>query len=418
MFALVDCNNFYISCERVFNPKLRNVPVLILSNNDGCIIARSNEVRDLGIKMGQPYFEVKNICKINQVRVLSSNYALYGDMSRRVMSILKQSCALVEIYSIDEAFVSLNIFDETSIQDFALDLYKKILRYTGIPVSIGVGNTKTQAKLANYIAKREINNCYFNLTNNLYWYKLLKVSEVWGIGRNLFEQLSKIGVNTVYDLSILDPFIMRKKFNVMIMRTILELNGQTCLPLGESTQKKSIISSRSFENNQTEFAPVFEALACFCGRASEKLREQKLVAGRVSVFLRTNMYQKNLIQRSASKEIKLIMPTNDVRVITHWAKKCLMEIFKAGYNYKKVGVCLDDLSDVNAMQMDLFLQENFEKRQSSTRLMEVLDNINKKYGIGTLKTAAEGLQKRFAGGKEYCSPAYTTSWLDLPKVKL
>lgn len=416
MFALLDCNNFYVSCERVFAPDLRDVPVMVLSNNDGCIIARSNEVRALGIKMGQAYFEVKDLCRRHKVRVFSSNFALYGDMSRRVMSIIEASWLDTEIYSIDEAFLDFTSLESSKIYDFCLNLQRKIWRYTGIPVSVGIGSTKTRAKLANHIAKRELQTPVFNIENANYWLQRIDVGEVWGVGRKIFKKLQNLGIENAYDLSIADPAVMRRKFNVMLMRTILELQGQSCLPLAEVAPQKGVMSSRSFAKTHTDFAPISESLASFCALASAKLRKQNLVATRVSVFLRTSSYRQDLPQHNVSTDIQLIHPSNDVRLIVDAAKQCLRALFRPGYHYKKVGVYLDDLRSNQAMQMDLFAPVDVNQHSRDENLMQIFDQINKKYGTGTLKIAAEGLERPWATKRDLCSPAYTTRWSELPVV--
>lgn len=417
MFALLDCNNFYVSCERVFAPGLRDVPVLVLSNNDGCVIARSNEVRALGIKMGQPFFEVKGLCRRHKVRVFSSNYALYGDMSRRVMSILEESWPEIEIYSIDEAFLDFSSMDTDKIYEFCHNLQRKLWRYTGIPVSVGIGSSKTRAKLANHIAKRELKQAVFNLEEAPYWLHRIAVNEVWGIGRKLSVSLENIGISTAYDLASLDPFVMRRKFNLNVMRTILELQGQSCIPLAEAASQKGVMSSRSFAKPQTEFGVISQALASFAGRASEKLRKQGLVASRLSVFLRTNPHRKDLAQHNVNTDMQLIYPSNDPRVIALFAKQCLRKLFRDGYEYKKVGIYLEDLRPAGAVQIDLFTNDNPDKRIQDTKLMQTFDRVNGKYGPGTIKLAAEGLSRPWASSRKLCSKAYTTRWSELPVVR-
>lgn len=417
MYALLDCNNFYVSCERVFDPGLRNVPVMVLSNNDGCVIARSNEVRALGIKMGQPFFEVKDLCRRHKIRVFSSNYSLYGDMSRRVMSILEEAWPEVEIYSIDEAFLDFSSMDTDRIYAFCHSLQRKLWRYTGIPVSVGIGSSKTRAKLANHIAKRELKQVVFNLEDAPYWLHRVDVSEVWGIGRKLSTKLESMGVNTAYDLASLEPFVMRRKFNLNVMRTILELQGQSCIPLTEAATQKGVMSSRSFAKLQTEFSVIAQALASFAARASEKLRKQGLVAARLSVFLRTTPHRKDLPQHNVNTDMQLIYPSNDTRVIALFAKQCLRKLFRKGYEYKKVGIYLDDLRPIDAVQMDLFALDDLDKRKLDTKLMQTVERVNGKYGPGTLKIAAEVVQRPWAINSKLCSQAYTSRWSELVTVK-
>lgn len=419
MYGLLDVNNFYASCERVFNPKLQSVPVIVLSNNDGCVIARSNEARALGLKMGQPFFEIKRLCVAKRVKVFSSNYTLYGDMSRRVMSIIEQEWPEIEIYSIDEAFIHFKGLRHNHIEKLGRTLHQKIMQYTGLPVSVGVGQTKTLAKLANHIAKREKGESYFDISSNLeYWLQKITLDEVWGIGRRLHKHLNSMGLMTVADLKNSNPTVMRKKFSLMVMRTVLELQGHSCLPLEEISPKKGIMSSKSFGKPQTEFLPIANALANFCARSTEKLRRQKSVAGRVSVFIRTNPFKNEMPQYNNGCDIKLTHPTSDVRVITHWAINCLKQIYKSGYAYKKVGVYLDDLQSELLIQDDLFCEINEDAFEQSKSLMGVFDSINQKYGRGTIQTAAEGFQNAWKMKQQLRSPRYTTSWSELLTVKI
>lgn len=419
MYGLLDVNNFYASCERVFNPNLKSVPVIVLSNNDGCVIARSNEARALGLKMGQPFFEVKRFCVANGVKVYSSNYALYGDMSRRVMTIIEQEWPEVEVYSIDEAFIHFKGLSAGNIESLGRSLHQKILQYTGLPVSVGVGKTKTLAKLANHIAKRELATPYFDISaNTQYWLNKITVDEVWGIGRRLHRHLNNMGIETVAQLKDCNAHVMRKRFNLMVMRTVLELQGHSCLKLEEVAAKKGIMSSKSFGKMQTEYTPIANALANFCARSTEKLRRQDSTAGRVSIFIRTNPFKKDLAQYSVSSDVNLIHPTNDVRTITHWALVCLKQIFKEGYAYKKVGVYLDNLKPASTIQNDLFCEIDEESLKKSQALMRVFDSINTKYGRGTMQTAAEGFQNSWRMQQNLRSTSYTTSWSELLTVKI
>lgn len=418
MFAIVDCNNFYASCERLFQPALRNKPVLVLSNNDGCVIARSNEAKELGIKMGVPYFEVKALCQQHQVQVFSSNYTFYGDMSRRVMSVIENSWPEVEIYSIDEAFLDLSSLPKVEIDTFCGELQKKIIRHVGIPVSIGIGPTKTLAKLANYIAKRELKIPVFNIDRQRSWLARVAVSEVWGVGRQLDKKLIEQGVYTAQDLADMDLQHVKKCFNVVLQRTVLELRGIPCAGLQEPEPRKSIISSKSFGRMQTTYASLAQAISSHCARACEKLRSQGLVVRHLSVFVMTNRFRLDLPQYQQSIGFKLITATDDLRYLTRCAKLCLRKIFRDGFHYQKVGVYLEDLVDKNCIQMDLFHQPSSEELAHAERLMSILDAVNHKFGRHTLRLAAEGHVQPWAMRAELRSPSYTTNWAELPVAKI
>ena len=288
MFALVDCNNFYASCERLFRPDLLNKPIIVLSGNDGCVIARSNEAKALGIIMGEPYFKVKALCKQHQVHVFSSNFALYGDLSHRVMATIEQEWPHVELYSIDEAFLDLSSIPAHLHDSFCTALQKKILKNTGIPTSIGIGQTKTLAKIANHMCKKIMKTAIFNINGQQDWLKKIAIHEVWGVGRKSSKKLVDVGIHTAFDLSVTNIQILKKRFNIMMMRIALELRGIPCGDLGRDEVRQSILSSKSFGSLQTKYACVAEALSSHCARAVEKLREQHSLVKRMSVFVRTN----------------------------------------------------------------------------------------------------------------------------------
>jgi DNA polymerase V len=419
MFALIDCNNFYASCERLFRPDLREKAVIILSNNDGCIIARSNEAKDLGIAMGEPYFKIKALCKQHQVVVFSSNYTLYGDLSHRVMSTIEQAWPHIEIYSIDEAFLDLTTLPEALRESFCLDLQKKILKETGIPTSIGIGQTKTLAKIANFLCKKVLKIPVFDVsTQREHWLKQIAVGDVWGIGRQWSKKLINRGINTAYDLSATNAHMIKKQFNVVMMRTAMELQGIPCGGLEDAAPKQSIMSSKSFGEMQTQFSSVSQSLSSHCARAVEKLRQQKLVAQRIYVFVHTNRFREDLAQHFQSIEVNFINPTDDLRIITKFAKKCLRQIFKSGYYYKKAGVCLEDLIPKDPRQLDMFHQPSDETLEKTEQLMSLFDSINKKFGRQTIRLAAEGYSKPWAMRAQLKSPAYTTRWSDLPHAIL
>lgn len=416
MFALVDCNNFYASCERLFRPDLQNKPIVVLSNNDGCVIARSNEAKDLGIAMGEPFFKIKDLVRQKKVQVFSSNFALYGDLSQRVMSVIESHWPIVEIYSVDEAFLDLRSLSEKRIEPFCNELQKTILQWTGIPTSIGIGPTKTLAKAANFVCKKKLKIPVFDISKQRRWLSQLDVGDVWGIGWRWQKQLHAQGIRTAQDLANANPFVIRKQFNVIMERTALELQGIICNELSVEEPKKSILSSKSFGNMQTDLASIEQALSSHCARASANAREQGSLANRITVFLRSNKHRQDLKQYMNSISCKLIRPSSDVRVITEIAKLGLAEIFREGIFYKKVGVILEDLISEEVCQFDLFAHQDETQLQRDKQLMNVFDQINSRYGKRTIKLAAEGYSNTWKMRRELCSPCYTTRWHELLAV--
>lgn len=419
VFALIDCNNFYASCERLFRPDLGTAPIVVLSNNDGCCIARSNEAKALGIAMGEPYFKIKALCQQNKVGVFSSNYTLYGNLSHRVMCTIEEAWPEIEIYSIDEAFLDLSALPSEQHEVFCQDLQKKILKHTGIPTSIGIGATKTLAKAANHLAKKNYNIPVFAL--HLKDERLLRqivVGDVWGVGRQWATKLSLRGIRTAYDLAAANPQLLKKEFNVVLMRTAMELQGIACSGLEEAGLKQNILSSKSFGKMQTEYSLIAQSLSCHCARAVEDLRRQQLLCQRLEVFVHTNRFRSDLAQRAPAIEVRLVNPTDDLRIITKVAKRCLKRVFKEGYYYKKTGVCLKDLILKDGYQLDLFHQPSEEQLYRREQLMNVFDRINQKYGQSTLRLAAEGYSKPWAMLAELKSPAYTTQWSELPQARV
>lgn len=417
MFALIDCNNFYASCERLFRPDLINKPIVVLSNNDGCVIARSNESKALGIAMGEPFFKIKALCKQHAIHAFSSNYTLYGDLSHRVMMTIEESWPHLEVYSIDEAFLDLSTMPCYQLESFCIALQKKILKDTGIPTSIGVGKTKTLAKAANHLCKRVLKVPVYCLSQPSVL-KEVAIDDVWGVGRQWAKKLISQGIYTAYDLSQMDAHQIKKRFNVILMRTVMELQGIACAGLVEAEPKQSIMSSKSFGEMQNQLASVAQSVSSHCARAVEKLRAQQLVAQRMVVFVHTNRHRQDLAQHFQSIQVNFINPTDDVRIITKMAKRCLRQIYKSGYWYKKAGVCLEDLIPKNARQLDMFHQISDEALAKTEQLMSVFDTINQKYGRHTIRLAAEGYSKPWAMRAELKSPAYTTRWSDIPRVTL
>ena len=439
MYALVDCNNFYVSCERVFNPSLKGKPVVVLSNNDGCIIARSNEAKALGIPMGAPLHLYKELIKRNNVFTHSSNYTLYGDMSARVMESLSYFVPNMEIYSIDEAFLSLKNFNIKKLADEMSEIKKLIYQWTGIPVSIGVGPTKTLAKLSNKIAKKYSSNGVHILTISDQLTQILddmRLEDVWGISKGWGIRLKSIGINNPLQLQQADPRQIRKLISVVGERIVYELRGQSCLMLEEVINKKSSTVSRSFGNMINDKDNLKKALANHVARATEKLRYQGSMCGSLSIFINTNRFRKQDLQYSNGAMIIFNEPTNNTAVIIKESFKLLESIYRPQYNYKKVGVILLDLKqDIkNIVQNEYGIQDNlftFTKdikkfSERSGVCMDLLDDINTKMGKMTLFYGSQGMQKKSRKTKTkkdewrmrscYKSPFYTTNWNDLLKV--
>jgi DNA polymerase V len=416
MYALIDCNNFYASCERLFRPDLWRQPIVVLSNNDGCIIARSNEAKQLGLKMGEPYFKIKAFCRQNNVHVFSSNFPLYGDLSSRVMSIIQDHWQSIEIYSIDEAFLDLSTLPSNQHMAFCHHLNQTILKHTGIPTSIGLGATKTLAKLSNYVCKKKLHPVV-NIQNHPHWLSRIPIAEVWGIGRQWQQKLLSQGICTAHDLATINLQDYRSQWNVALLRTAMELRGIACFQTSQKPSQ-SILSSRSFAEMQSDFDILAQAISRHCARAYEKLRAQGLTAKSLSVFIHTNRHRPDLPPYHPMIALDFIHPTDDIRVITAEAKNGLQKIFRPGYYYKKAGVRLDKLAQKNqAHQSDLLDFRTKDVLLKTENLMTVFDRINQKFGHQALKLAAEGHQQSRLSHSKSCSPCYTTRWSDLAIVK-
>ena len=418
--ALIDVNNFYVSCERVFNPKLKNKPIVVLSNNDGCAISRSNEVKALGIAMGAPWFRMQDLVKQYGIVGLSSNYALYADMSNRVMSILRDFSPNQEVYSIDECFLDLTGFNFVNLAEYGQTMRKRILDWTGLPVCVGIASSKTLAKLANHCAKKQpIFNgvCNFNaLTDKALTDILagLPVGEVWGVGRKLSPKLNAIGIHTALDLKCADSNRIRQQFSVVMQKTVMELNGTVCIELEEiAPPKKQILSSRSFGQSVGDYNSLAESITLYMSRAAEKLRKQNSCAGSVFVYIRTSPFKPDEPQYSNGLTIPLPIPTDDTRQLVKVALWALKRIYRVGFRYAKAGVMLGELVSVNQVQPDFFAK-NFS--ESKENLMGVLDAVNKKMGRGTMRLASEGFKKPWRMKQGNKSPNYTTQWNDIPNV--
>ncbi len=422
LIALVDCNSFYVSCERVFRPDLWYQPVAVLSNNDGCIVARSQEVKDLGIKMAIPLHQVQHLIKRHHVHLFSSNYSLYADMSSRVMQHLETFTPQLEVYSIDESFLDLTNICQHDPINYGQQIKKTIHRCTGIPVCVGMGPTKTLAKLANYAAKKwKKTGGVLDLSNPLRRKKLMQlvpVHEVWGIGRQTTKRLQLMGINSVYDLASQSAEAMQAQFNVVIARTVMELNGIACLSMDDiASAKQQIVCSRSFKRRLTQQHELVEALISFCSRAAEKLRQQHSVAGSITVFIRTNPFSDTDPQYQRSIRTRLTHATADTRQIINVAKQLLNEIYKAGYRYQKCSVQLGHIkAALQPGQIDLFDLTEPSYPNNSDRLMATIDQINHKFPKGIAVSTA-GINQNWQFQVERLSKNYTTNWDELAIVK-
>ena len=415
--ALIDCNNFYASCERIFNPKLMRRPIVVLSNNDGCIITRSAEAKKLGIKMGEPYFKAKKIIDKNNVKVFSSNYSLYGDISQRVMETLARFAPDIEIYSIDEAFLGLNGFENYELSTYCSYIRRTIKQWVGIPVSIGVSSTKTLSKIANNLAKKNkeydgvcILKSWFEINEAI---KLTLIGDVWGIGRRLSSFLQKYNIKTAYDFIQLDKGWVRKNMGVVGEKTFLELCGVSCIELDLiPSDKKSCCVSRSFSKPIEKIHNLEESVSAYGTRVAEKIREEGLMAESMSVFVLTNYFNRKEKQYSNSIKLQLPFPTNNSIKIVKRALQGIRKIYREGYRYKKAGVILYGLS--KSSQVKGLLDYD---RESSDAIMNTMDRINGRYGSSVVRLASEGIEKSWRMKREKVSPCYTTNFDDLVEVK-
>lgn len=424
LFGLVDVNNFYVSCERAFNPRLANVPVVVLSNNDGCAVARSNEVKALGVKMGAPWFQMKALARQHCIVALSSNYTLYGDMSNRVVSILREFSPDIEVYSIDESFLRVETVDHLygGATSMGQSMRHRIRQWTSLPVCAGFGESKTLAKFANHLAKK---NPVFDGVCDLsaltdeerqHWMAKIEVGEVWGVGRRIATRLQTMGIRSVLDLATADLKLVRRQFGVVLERTVSELQGTSCLELDDlADPKQQIMASRSFGEMVYDLAELGEAVAWHIDRAAEKLRDQGSVAGAVYVFIQTNRFRPADPQYNPGVVVPLADVSDDTRALTTAAMKGLKHIYRPGYSYKKCGVMLMELTAKQQRQETLF--DDAAARAKSAKLMVAMDAVNSVWGRGTLRTGAAGMSRGWAMRSENRSPRYTTSWDELPKAK-
>jgi DNA polymerase V len=420
MIALVDCNNFYVSCERVFQPSLESKPVGILSNNDGCIIARSEEIKRLGVAMGTPYFKIPDLIKQNNIQILSSNYALYGDMSRRVMQVLGRFTPTMEVYSIDESFLDLSGFSQ-DLTAYGNTIAKTVKQGTGIPVSIGIAPTKTLAKLANKLAKKGV----AGKDSVLVWNTLaepdkllatIPVKELWGISSGLGKRLNQLRIDNVLALKQANIQLIRKQFGVVVERIIGELNEIPCIPLEMiAPKRKQILTSRSFGTRLSTLPELRAAVSVFATRSAEKLRSQNLCTQTLCVFIHTSPFALDKPSYNNAITISLDQPTQDTGILIRDALAGLQRIYRPGYEYQRAGVMLPDLMPNGMQQLSLF-RDDAAYNPKSERLMRVLDAINHAHGRHSIRYASQGLSARWKMRQQLRSPAYTTRWDEIPTV--
>lgn len=417
IYALVDGNNFYVSCERAFDPRLEGRPVVVLSNNDGCAVARSNEVKALGVKMATPWFQMRDIAKKHGIIALSSNYALYADMSNRMMAVLAEFSPDQEIYSIDECFLGLDGFSHLDLVEYGQTIRQRVRQWVGLPVCVGIAKSKTLAKLANHCAKKSLAGqdgvCDFTRMSQeekAGLFSAIPVGEIWGVGPRLSEQLAGMGITTVEALRTADSQSLRSRFSVVMERTIRELNGVSCLSMEEAIpNKQQIISSRTFGEYVYDLDSLKQAVASYIAIAAEKLRSQHSLAGMVQVYIRTNPHKAEHPQYQRGLTIPLSEASDDTLLLTRAAIWGLQRVYRQGFAYQKAGVALLNFSDGASRQLGLF-----SPARDNTRLMQVMDRINATWGRGTLRSAAEGTIKPWKMKRERMTQGYTTDWDQLP----
>jgi len=418
VFALIDCNSFYASCERVFRPDLARTPIVVLSNNDGCVIARSYDAKPF-VKMGQPYFQIKDHLRRNGIVAFSSNYALYGDMSERVMTIIESLVPALEVYSIDEAFADLTGI-AGDLSAFGRQMRSALFKRTGIPVGVGIARTKTLAKLANHTAKRllDITGGVVDLCDPFkrdWTLRNTDVGEVWGIGRRMKAHLEVMGINTAMDLAKADPWMLRQKFSVVIEKTARELAGTSCLELGEADPpKQEICCSRMFGTRLTQIEPIKEAVATYTQRAAEKLRAQNSLCKKIRVSIRTGMFNPEEAKYANGALVELPYPTNDVRLMTKAATEAVNRLFRPGFRYSKAEVLLMDLRQPGEFTDDLFAHS---QPAMADKVMSVLDEINGRWGKGVLRVASVPAAPDWGMRRDLMSQSYTTKVNQLWTVK-
>ncbi|MDA8824170.1 Y-family DNA polymerase [Opitutales bacterium] len=412
MIALADCNNFYVSCERVFRPALRNRPVIVLSNNDGCAVARSNEAKALGIPMGAPYHQIKKCCERNGVVVLSSNYELYGDMSRRVTSVLARFAPELEIYSIDESFLNLSGVESPLL--LSQRIRKTVGRWTGIPISIGMGKTKTLAKLANRLAKKKKTGCFEVRSGQDHVLSSIPIEDIWGVGRRLSTRLQRVGLTNALSFSKAPSSMIRSIGGVTLERTQRELSGIPCLEMEQVPQpRKNTCSSRSFGRPVESLAELEEAVANYAVKATRKIRSEGSLASALQVFIKTNRFREDQEQYANARTIAFDEPTDDpIRIIKN-AKHLLGSIYRKGYAYKKAGVLLIDLIPKGSQQGLLFEEHGNSRRK---KFVDTFEEVASQYGQASAFFGAQGVKQKWSMRREMRTPRYTTCWNDLVEV--
>lgn len=421
MFALADVNSFYASCETVFRPDLKGRPVVVLSNNDGCVIARSTEAKKLGIKMGDPFFKMRDLFERHKIVTFSSNYALYADMSSRVMTVFEEMSPAVEVYSIDEAFMNLQgVSNCQNLEEFGREVRAKVLRWTGLTVGVGIAPTKTLAKLANHAAKKWTKTGgvvdLSLLARQRKLMALVEVGDVWGVGRRISKKLNDMGIKTALQLADTPTPLIRKHFNIVLERTVRELRGEPCLELEEfAPTKQQIVCSRSFGDRVSEYDLMREAICSHAVRAAEKLRGEHQYCRHISTFVKTSPFAMNELYYGKTAGTKLQIPTQDSRDIVAAATQCLDAIWQDGHRFQKCGVMLGDFYSQGVAQLGLF--DEYKPRTNSEQLMAVLDGINHS-GKGRVWFAGQGIQKSWEMKRQMLSPAYTTRFSDLMRVKV
>ncbi len=413
-FALVDCNNFYASCEKLFFPSLEGKPVVVLSNNDGCVIARSEEAKAVGIKMGVPVFEIPEIIKQNNVHVFSTNYALYGDISQRVMNTISQMVPEIEIYSIDEAFIDLSFIPEEELESFGIKIKKTVNKWTGMSVSVGIGPTKTLAKVANHLAKDDKKlNGVLSLVNPKIKEEILKavkVESIWGVGDKFAQFFRRSSLDSAFDLLFADEYRIREKLGVVGQRIVLELRGTECYPLNENPEtKKEICTSRSFGHPIETYDELEQATSNYVAKVAKKLRVGKSLAQSLLIFIMTNKYAKGP-QYVNYKIVKLPVATNQTSELIHYARIALKALFREGYKYKKSGIIVSELVPDKGVQKALWENQDRDKKQ---KLINTIDKINRQAGIDTVKFAIQGQEENWKMRQHNLSPRYTTQWKDI-----
>jgi len=414
--ALIDCNSFYVSCERLFNPKIKNVPVVVLSNNDGCVISRSTEAKKIGIKMGEPYFKVKELVKKNNVQIFSSNYSLYGDLSRRVMKVLKGFSDKIEIYSIDEAFIDLSHIKDENIEDYGKKIRERVLKWTGIPTSVGISCTKTLSKVANHVAKKNKTGVIFLKDNIDDVLKNFDISDIWGVGRQLSKLYIKNGINNAYKLKNISNSWVKKSTNVLGAKTVMELRGIPCINLEtEETKRKSCCVSRSFGRKVESLNKLKESITTHCLNAAEKIRNDNQTTRSITVFIRTSPFDKNRKYYSNSLTIDLPVATNNSLELVKVAIEGLKKIYKYGYFYQKAGVILSKLSEAGEKNLNLLTPILENKSQT---LMKAIDVTNAKYGRNVISVAQAGINNSWKMRREHSSKIDTASFDSLPKISI